>query len=186
MIHVMAAARLGRPAMAAPVMRDHAETMAQKEQHLRIPIVRRKRPAVAEHDRLPAAPILVENLGPVPRGDRRHFSSLPKLEPPRLRCGKPTTTKIGRIDHFFSARLRQNCAWQRSDRLPRRASQFTDHWPQIAQPRDGDDDDRAGELIRGWVSNDLAIPRAMLPATDSAAMGVPPSAGKRANAICDD
>ena len=40
MIHVMAAAGLGRPAMAAPVMRDHAIAVAEEEQHLRVPIVR--------------------------------------------------------------------------------------------------------------------------------------------------
>src|SRR5580698_8767300 len=72
MVHVMAAAGLARPPMTAPVMRNHAITMAQKEQHLRVPIVRRKRPAMAEHDGLPAAPILVENLGAVLGGDRRH------------------------------------------------------------------------------------------------------------------
>src|SRR5271165_6978274 len=123
MIHVMAAARLGRPAMAAPIMCDHAEAMAQEEQHLRIPIVRRERPAVAEYDRLPAAPILVENLGPVPRCDRRHFSSLPKFEPPRLPCRKTTMTTIGRTD-IISAGRRQNCAWRRPARPPRRVQRL--------------------------------------------------------------
>ncbi len=41
MIHVMAAAGLGRPAMAAPVVGDDAIAMAEKEQHLRVPVVRR-------------------------------------------------------------------------------------------------------------------------------------------------
>ena len=65
MIHVVAAASLGRSAVAAPVMRDDAIALTEEEQHLRVPIVRRQWPAVAEHDRLAAAPILVENLEPV-------------------------------------------------------------------------------------------------------------------------
>src|SRR3984957_7603837 len=72
MIHVVAAADLGRPAMPAPVMRDDAIALTEEEQHLRVPIVRGERPAVAEHDRLAAAPILVENLDAVACGDCRH------------------------------------------------------------------------------------------------------------------
>jgi hypothetical protein len=71
-IHVVAVPDLARAAVAAPVMRDDAEAMVHEEQHLRVPIVGRKRPAVAEHDRLPAAPILVEDLDAVLGGDRRH------------------------------------------------------------------------------------------------------------------
>ena len=43
-------------------MSDDAKTLAEKEQHLRVPIVRRQRPAMAEHDRLPASPILIIDL----------------------------------------------------------------------------------------------------------------------------
>jgi hypothetical protein len=71
-IHVVAGADLTRAAMAASVMGDHAEAMLQEEQHLRIPIVSRKRPAMAEHDRPTRTPVLVENLGTVLGGDRRH------------------------------------------------------------------------------------------------------------------
>src|SRR2546421_12957920 len=72
MIHVMAAARLGRAAMAPPVMGDDPEALAEKEEHLSVPIVRRERPAMAEHDGLTRTPVLVENIGAVPGGDRGH------------------------------------------------------------------------------------------------------------------
>jgi hypothetical protein len=72
MIHVMAAAGLGGATMAAPVMGDHAEAFAKEEEHLCAPIVRRERPAMAEHDRLTGAPVLVENLDAVLGRDRRH------------------------------------------------------------------------------------------------------------------
>src|SRR5438477_9877176 len=72
MIHVMAAARLGRAAMAPPVMGDDTEALAEKEEHLSVPIVRRERPATAEHDGLTRTPVLVENIGAVPGGDRGH------------------------------------------------------------------------------------------------------------------
>ncbi len=71
-IHVVAAPDLARAAVAAPVMRDDAEAVALEEKHLRIPVIGRKRPAMAEDDRLPRTPILIENLGTVLRGDRRH------------------------------------------------------------------------------------------------------------------
>ena len=72
MIHVVAVAGLGRAAVAAPVMGDDAIAVVQEEQHLRVPVVGRQRPAVAEHDRLPAAPVLVENLDAVFGDDHWH------------------------------------------------------------------------------------------------------------------
>src|SRR5579863_5051182 len=62
MIHVMAVADLAGAAMAAAVMRDDAIAVIEEEQHLRIPIIRRQRPAMAEHDRLTLAPILVKDV----------------------------------------------------------------------------------------------------------------------------
>ena len=59
-VHVMAAAGLGRTPVAAPVMGYDAEALPEEEQHLRIPIIGRERPAVAEHDGLTRAPVLVE------------------------------------------------------------------------------------------------------------------------------
>src|SRR4051794_27420357 len=84
-IHVMAAAGLCGSAMAAPVVRDDAIAVLQEEQHLRVPVIRRKRPAVAEHDGLTFAPVLVEDFYAVSRGDRAHdASSLAPVKP--LRC----------------------------------------------------------------------------------------------------
>lgn len=71
-IHVMAAAGLGGAAVAAPVVGDDAIAVCEEEQHLRVPVVRRQRPAVAEHDGLPPAPVLVEDLDAVLGGDRGH------------------------------------------------------------------------------------------------------------------
>ena len=75
-IHIMPIARLRRPPMPAPVMRHHAIPMLQKEQHLRIPVIGRKRPAMAEHNRLPRPPVLVVNLNAVLRLNRRHSNLL--------------------------------------------------------------------------------------------------------------
>ena len=51
--------------MPTPVMRDHAIPLAQEEHHLVIPVIRRKRPAMAEHDRLARTPVLVKDLNAV-------------------------------------------------------------------------------------------------------------------------
>src|SRR5438876_765341 len=59
MIHVMAATGLAGAAMAAPVVGYDAIAVLEEEQHLRVPIIGRQRPAVAEHDRLTFAPVLV-------------------------------------------------------------------------------------------------------------------------------
>src|SRR5882724_12492183 len=58
-IHVVSAAGLSRAAMPAPVTRNDAETFAEEKKHLRVPIIRRERPAVTEHNRLPAAPVFI-------------------------------------------------------------------------------------------------------------------------------
>src|SRR5256885_10522571 len=59
MIHVMTAAGLGGTSMPATIVRDDAKAFPDKEKHLRIPVVRRKRPTVAEDDRLSAPPVLI-------------------------------------------------------------------------------------------------------------------------------
>ena len=73
MIHVMAAAGLGGAAMAAPVVGDDPETVAEEKHHLRVPIIGRQRPAVAKHDGLTLAPVLVEDFRAVLRLDCTHF-----------------------------------------------------------------------------------------------------------------
>src|SRR5215831_9821696 len=78
MVHVMASTNLAGAAMTASVMCDDAEPTIEEEEHVRVPIVGGKRPAVAEHNRLPAAPVLVEDLHAVFGGNRGHDPS-PKL-----------------------------------------------------------------------------------------------------------
>src|SRR6059036_517490 len=65
MIHVMAAIGLGGAAMAAPVVGYDAIAVLEEEQHLRVPIIGRQRPAVAENDWLAGAPVFEINLGSV-------------------------------------------------------------------------------------------------------------------------
>src|SRR3989442_280907 len=72
MIHVMAATGLGGTAMSAPVVGYDAIAVLEEEQHLRVPIVGRQWPAVAKHDGLAFAPVLVVDLRAVFRRDRRH------------------------------------------------------------------------------------------------------------------
>src|SRR5438046_8815603 len=59
MVHVVSAAGLSRATMSAPISRNDAETFAQEKKHLRVPIIRRQWPAMAEHNRLSAAPVLI-------------------------------------------------------------------------------------------------------------------------------
>src|SRR2546421_13119932 len=59
MVHVVSAAGLSRATMSTPISCNDAIALLEKKQHLRVPIVRRKRPAVTEHNRLPAAPVLI-------------------------------------------------------------------------------------------------------------------------------
>ena len=67
MVHVVASAYLRGTAVAAPVMRDDAIAAGKEEEHLGVPIVRRKRPAVVKHDwlRVLRAPILEVDLSTV-------------------------------------------------------------------------------------------------------------------------
>src|SRR5204862_1893095 len=58
-IHVMAVARLGGPAVASSVMGDNAVALLQKEHYLPVPIIGRQRPAMTEDDGLSFAPVLI-------------------------------------------------------------------------------------------------------------------------------
>src|SRR5262245_31826532 len=80
MVHVMAVAGLRRAAMPAPVMRDDAITLAQEEQHLRVPVVGRQRPAMTEYDWLTRTPILVKDLDAILCLHRRHGLTLSLIE----------------------------------------------------------------------------------------------------------
>src|SRR5213078_3072901 len=121
MIHVMAAARLGRAAMAPPVMGDHTEALAEKEEHLSVPIVRRERPAMAEHDGLTRTPVLVENIGAVPGGDRGHVldpfggvGSRASLEErsPRSGMRNPQRSAVSRWRRPFARSAQRTCPGQ--------------------------------------------------------------------------
>ena len=46
--------------MSPPIMRYDAITLTKEEQHLRVPVIARKRPAMAEHDWLARTPIIVK------------------------------------------------------------------------------------------------------------------------------
>jgi hypothetical protein len=90
----MAFADLSGPAMASAIMRNDAIPALKEEQHLPIPIVGRKRPAMAEHDWLALAPVFVKNLDAVFCLNHAHlitipgfFSKLTMSVTLRMRCG---------------------------------------------------------------------------------------------------
>src|ERR1700677_1751621 len=62
MIHVVAIARLAGSAVASSVMCDNAIAVTEEEKHLRVPVVGRKWPTVAENEGLTFAPVFVKNL----------------------------------------------------------------------------------------------------------------------------
>ena len=68
-IHVMAVAGLGGSAVAAAVMGDDAIAVIEEEQHLRVPVIGRQWPAMAEHDRLTFAPVFVVDPRAILGGD---------------------------------------------------------------------------------------------------------------------
>ena len=71
-VHLVAVPGLGRSPVSAAVVGDAAKAARREEDHLGVPVVRAERPAVAEDDGLPAAPVLVVDLRAVLRGDRAH------------------------------------------------------------------------------------------------------------------
>ena len=48
--------------MSAPIMRNDAIAVVEEEQHLRVPIIGRQRPTMAEHDGLSFAPVFVVDV----------------------------------------------------------------------------------------------------------------------------
>src|ERR1700758_1352455 len=72
MIHVMPIGHLGRPSMASSIMGNDAVAVVEEEHHLRVPIIARERPAMAEHYRLTFAPVFVENLCTIFHSDHVH------------------------------------------------------------------------------------------------------------------
>ena len=64
-VEVVAVPGLARPAMAAAVVGDAAIAARGQEEHLVLERIGGQRPAMAEDDRLPRAPILEIDLGAV-------------------------------------------------------------------------------------------------------------------------
>ena len=93
MIHVVTVACLGGAAVPAAVMSDDAVAVPEEEQHLGVPVIGRKRPAVAEDNRLARAPVLVEDLRAIGRRDRAH-------EPPPLVWAWMPERPPGRLPNF--------------------------------------------------------------------------------------
>src|SRR5260370_9840633 len=71
-VHVVPVAGLRGPAVTAPVMRDDTVAASHEEHHLRVPVICREWPAMAEHNGLPLAPVLVEYLNSALRLDFAH------------------------------------------------------------------------------------------------------------------
>jgi hypothetical protein len=61
-VHVVTLGRLRGSPVTAPVMCDDTVVASHEEHHLRVPVVRRQGPAMAEHDGLSLAPVFVEDL----------------------------------------------------------------------------------------------------------------------------
>src|SRR3954452_590952 len=62
MINVVATVGLCRATMSASIGRNDAEALSEEEQHLRVPIIGRERPAMTEHNRLSGSPIFIIDL----------------------------------------------------------------------------------------------------------------------------
>src|SRR5262245_10230256 len=73
-IHVVTAADLRRATMPAAVVRNDAIAVPEKEQHLRVPVVGRQGPAMAEYDGLAFPPVLVKDVNAVFCRNRSHGS----------------------------------------------------------------------------------------------------------------
>src|SRR5947208_1412712 len=65
-VHVMSIAGLSRATMSAAISCNDAETLAEEEKHLRVPVIGRQRPAMTEDDRLTFAPVFIINLDVLP------------------------------------------------------------------------------------------------------------------------
>jgi hypothetical protein len=71
-IHVVTVAYLCGPAMTSAVMSYDAKAVLEEKNHLRVPVIGRQRPAMAEHDGLTFAPVLVKDLNAVFGRNRTH------------------------------------------------------------------------------------------------------------------
>src|SRR5215831_6758261 len=99
-IHVVAVARLGRSTVAAAIMCDHTIALVEKKQHLCVPVIGRQRPAMAKHDGLPFAPILVKDFNAVFRLDETHAYLLKLTSSVRMDVvGNALVARTGSLGH---------------------------------------------------------------------------------------
>src|ERR1700751_283640 len=127
MIHVVPFAHLRRAALPTTIMGDDAIAVLEKEEHLRIPVIGRQRPAVTEDDGQTFAPILIKNLYPVFGFDDAHVldSSVKRLG--ANSCLDTLVDELGekgRVDHELAPLggvsggwLGGDSLWQRPARL---------------------------------------------------------------------
>jgi len=94
-IKVVAVPWLTRSAMPAAIMGDAAIAARGEEEHLVLESVRAERPAMAEHDGLPRAPVVEIDFSPVLGGDRAHvfLLTLAWHPPSDERLGQPTLSR---------------------------------------------------------------------------------------------
>ena len=95
-VHVVAVEHLLGAPVPAAVVRDHAIALVQKEHHLRVPVVQRQRPAVAEDHRLSRSPVLVVDLYAVVGCDRAHGRE-PLIVRRRVNNPKVTAARSWRV-----------------------------------------------------------------------------------------
>src|SRR3979490_1359565 len=71
-VHLITIPRLGGTAMTSPVVRNDSIALLAEEQHLSVPVVRGKRPAMTEHYGLALSPVLVVDVRTVFCRERGH------------------------------------------------------------------------------------------------------------------
>jgi hypothetical protein len=95
-IQIVAVADLCRAAVAAAIVGNHAIAVIEEEQHLRVPIVGRERPAMTEDDGLTFAPVLIENINTIFGLDEAHMS-LPTKSSALSNASKVFGTKVASL-----------------------------------------------------------------------------------------
>src|ERR1700759_5593378 len=104
--------------MPAPVVGDHAVTLAKEEQHLSIPVIGREWPAMAEDDRLTGSPILVVDFHTAARFHRIHCALRYLVRAAERPCPINTSLSQKRDDPSSQVRLRLPFGVSRQRRRP--------------------------------------------------------------------
>src|SRR6202048_4124792 len=108
-IHVMTAIGLRGTSMSPPVVSYDTIAVVEEEHHLRVQIIGRQRPAVAKHNGLTFAPVLVVNLRSVFGRNRGHKCS-PCLPAPRGLMVSRVTPR--RLREWRNSSRRTRAPWQ--------------------------------------------------------------------------